>query len=1258
MGDVYLGFDNQIAQLVAIKILKQQEGDRLLQFKREFRALADVTHQNLVCLYDFVIADNISFFSMEYVQGSTMLHAVRIPESHHASPGTQHPSSEMLVEDDDPTTDLGILSSTPHAKQKRTEHVSTASIHPERLRDVLRQLATAIAALHQMGHLHRDIKPSNILVEHSGRVVVLDFGIISTLRISEERTPNDQLLSAGTPAYMAPELFSSGGAASTASDWYAFGTIIYQALAGRIPYQGSTALISASKLSVDVVPPATLCPNAPADLLPLCMALLQRDPKNRPTTEQILERLGAASSTVVHIARADTDTFVGRTNELSTLETAFEGLQNGAGDTILLRGQSGMGKSALCQYFLETLQTSADVVVLSGRCFQRESVPYKALDGVMDAAYHFLAKQDPLHRAQYLPTDMTALSRAFPVLTPLMETAAESSHIEIGQDWQRRAQAAVEDLLSRIAAHHPLVVSIEDLHWSDTDSVAFLLRLMGDGQLPLLFIGTLRSEAEEDSPALRAIREQLSGDDKHQEAYGNAHIIEVLPLEPAALQRLATNLLNGAGDTDLVVRIADEAAGSPYLLQELAHFVTHNKANRTLTDISLDSLITTRLNEVSEAARQLLQVVAVAGWRVPRTLVEQVSGLKGDRRRTLLELTNGRFLRVSEHSDALELYQGKVAEVATGHMSQSEVRAIHHALAAALDNMPRGTDTYLFPLAEHYALAADPEKKARCFEVNLMAAQRAANSYAFEQARVFYTQAHQAIGTDEHRADSSFYLGWGNAAALIGRNDEAAAALNSALEKATTPEQKAAALFALSRLKMTQLDSDTAATLIAQGLNELGISMPTGSLWRVILTLPGLYRRIRTMRRQDFSATVGADSSTLARTRLKFHLLSELSYIAYFQMDRIRMIQSTIGASRHGILLGPSPELIIWLSLSGIIAAIAGKPRWCISAFEYGNTFAKRLGDPEATARLQIFEGVATHFLGDVQDAQARCEHALTSQEHLLENQDYLTCTADLTWNLLMRGYAKEAWAWTERGLHRISITRNSARASMGHTFRCYAGPELAMTGNSAAGFRHLNEFRQLLQEVDLPAWHHAQHLAHRLWAMALAGNHGLDFDEVLSQWKNLRHNPKRIPQQIRHAYIAITHVMLTRLEGSDASRSSHRPAVKHAQRALKHLEQASGHPTLRAHLLVLQGKFYRIERESKRAETFLTEALELARQYDNPWVEYMGHQEQALLADYNNDHAIAAEHRQRCSILLSQHAWDNSVVEVYNVPTPSEETT
>src|SRR5262249_17156576 len=156
-------------------------------------------------------------------------------------------------------------------------------------------LALAIAALHQAGKVHRDIKPSNILVTRDDRLVLLDFGLVAEVGGSPRDSSQRDVV--GTAMYMAPEQ-AHGRAVGPAADWYSFGVLLYEALTGRPPHVGPSALeILTKKQQYEPPPPrARTSRFVPRDLDGLCADLLSRNPADRPSQREILERIGAEAT--------------------------------------------------------------------------------------------------------------------------------------------------------------------------------------------------------------------------------------------------------------------------------------------------------------------------------------------------------------------------------------------------------------------------------------------------------------------------------------------------------------------------------------------------------------------------------------------------------------------------------------------------------------------------------------------------------------------------------------------------------------------------------------------------------------------------------------------------------------------------------------------------------------------------------------------------------------------------------------------------
>ena len=165
------------------------------------------------------------------------------------------------------------------------------ALNLDRLRQMLTQLTEGVLALHESGKLHRDIKPSNVLVTRDGRLVLLDFGLVTEIAPALTHT----LDAVGTPAYMSPEQIA-GLPLTRASDWYNVGAMLYQALTGQLPFVGSVLDVMQRKQESEPPPPREVSPGVPHDLDILCEGLLRRDPSQRPSGLDVLRALKGVSA--------------------------------------------------------------------------------------------------------------------------------------------------------------------------------------------------------------------------------------------------------------------------------------------------------------------------------------------------------------------------------------------------------------------------------------------------------------------------------------------------------------------------------------------------------------------------------------------------------------------------------------------------------------------------------------------------------------------------------------------------------------------------------------------------------------------------------------------------------------------------------------------------------------------------------------------------------------------------------------------------
>ncbi|HZJ68077.1 MAG TPA: serine/threonine-protein kinase, partial [Kofleriaceae bacterium] len=337
-----------------------------------------------------------------------------------------------------------------------------------RLRGAMTQLAAGLGFLHAAGKVHRDVKPSNVLC-CDDRVVLLDFGLASAGGDSAR---------AGTLWYMAPEQHR-GERIGPAADWYAVGVMLWAALAGQLPFTGDERELVAAKLRG----PPTL--EGPSDLVVLASSLLDPDPDRRPSDQAVLERLGAPAP-----ARIAATPFIGRGCELAALRAAWAEARRTTA-TVLMRGPSGVGKSALLARFADELRGDG-AIVLHGRCHERVAMPYKAVHGIAAALAAYL-RGDPEARAIAVAArDVGLLPEVFPSLIEIEElegAARAAPTIRDPQQRRTRVFDAFAGLIARLAEHAPLALMIDDLQWADRDGLALLHHVATAAHARVLVVG-------------------------------------------------------------------------------------------------------------------------------------------------------------------------------------------------------------------------------------------------------------------------------------------------------------------------------------------------------------------------------------------------------------------------------------------------------------------------------------------------------------------------------------------------------------------------------------------------------------------------------------------------------------------------------------------------------------------------------------------------------------------------------------------------
>ncbi len=912
-GDVYQVFDRVRGERVALKTLRNLAPSALGLFKNEFRTPVRVVHPNLVLLHDLESDNGRWFFTMELVEGTDLL---------------RH------------------LESTPPGTPARVAA----------LRPLASQLAGGLAALHRAGRLHRDIKPSNVLVTPGGRVVVVDFGL------AVEITAGAPEALVGSAAYMAPEV-AGRASLGPAADWYSYGVVLYHAATGRLPFEGTGVEVLLARMQHDAPPPRRCAPALPAGFDALCVRLLARDPAARPDADEIL----AATASEGWAGRARERTlvpappmeggFVGRDGELVTLRRAFDETRAGRPVVARLHGASGIGKSSLAQAFVDGLRRDGAALALQGRCYERESVPFKALDGLIDAVARDLAARSPVERAALVPPSLGALAEVFPALCAVSPEALAPVD---PAERRRGVSQALDALLARLAAAQPLVLVLDDAQWGDADSAVLLAESLRR-QRSVLLVVCDRGDSAAPGAFLPALAGALRGVAWREALVG--------PLEPAAAEGLARDLLPGAAGRH-AARVAHESGGNPFFVHELAR-MARTGAPGTESALTLDGVWHARLEELPPDARRLLSAVAVAGCPLPEAAALRAAHAGVGARAALRLLGAVNLVRtVGPRGDEVVAFHDRVRDAVVAALDPGALAGWHRDVAEALE-VHGGAEPET--LATHLRAAGDAAAAGRYFA---LAAARAMRSLAFDRAAELYRAAMASGGAStDTNADGvrALRAGLAEALAALGRGPEAAREFLAACagaEGSTALGWRLRAADAL--LRSGHLDEGL--PLIREVMAAVGLAMPATPAQ----ALAGLAVRRAALALRGMDHTERPASEVPPEVLLRI----DACWTVATALGVVDVVRSADVQTRHLLLAlqaGEPFRVARGLAVEAAAGAVAGEAAGARARALLARAYAigERLTDPTATGIAQAMDALAQWSAGRWRTGLGLAERAL-----------------------------------------------------------------------------------------------------------------------------------------------------------------------------------------------------------------------------------------------------------------------------------------
>jgi len=625
---------------------------------------------------------------------------------------------------------------------------------------IAKSVCLGLEYAHSKGIVHRDLKPGNVLFSADGTVKIGDFGLALAVDLSR-LTQSGMMV--GTFHYMPPEQ-AMGGEVTAKADLYSLGAMFYEMVTGRPPFVGDDAYgIIGQHINTPPVSPSWHRPELTPALEALILQLLEKDPQRRPASathvRQALESIEAGTISQAPSREAPAvagsplyrRVFVGREAELRQLQSGFDGAMSGQGALVMVVGEPGIGKTALCEQ-LSTYVTLRGGKTLVGHCYEEGSLslPYLAF---VEALRSYVLTRDAKDLRKELGTGAADVAR---IVSEIRERLKVKLRPPGNPEEERyRLMQAVTGFLSNAATVQPLLVVLEDLHNADKGTLEMLTHVSRNLTGTRLFlVGTYRDiEVDRTHPLSAALAEL-----RRVSTYGR---VALRGLNADEVRRMLENITGQDVPWGLAEAVHRQTEGNPLFVQEVVRYlaeeglITREQGRwRATRDTPLEmsipeglrDVIGKRLSRLSTECNRLLSVAAVIGREFRLKVLQRVAGVAEDELITALDEAK-RAAVVEERSAVAAAVTYRFAHAFFRQTLYEEIIAprrirLHQQVAKALEELYASRlEEHATELAEHFSHSSDPSDLAKAVSYGEMAAQRALTVYAYGEAVRLLEQA-------------------------------------------------------------------------------------------------------------------------------------------------------------------------------------------------------------------------------------------------------------------------------------------------------------------------------------------------------------------------------------------------------------------------------------------------------------------------------------------------------------------------------------
>jgi tetratricopeptide (TPR) repeat protein len=650
------------------------------------------------------------------------------------------------------------------------------------------QTAQCLVFAHAKGIIHRDLKPGNVWLDDNGDAKIGDFGL--AIATDRSRLTVEKLM-VGTVNYMPPEQ-ATGGEVTPRADLYSLGAMLYEMSTGRVPFMGDDDIAVISQhVNTPPVAPSWHNRTIPRTLDSLILRLMSKNPDERlQTADEVIIALDAVDLSIADDSHEDQSTsldsmaggvFVGRHREMDQLKSIFEDVLSGRGRLVTLVGEPGIGKTRTAQE-LATYANMRGADVYWGRSYESGGAP--SYWPWVQAIRSYVANTEPDALRNQMGSSASVIAEVVSDVREKLPDLTEPPHIDDPESARFRLFDSVATFLKQASNSTPIVLMLEDLHWSDKPSLMlleFVARELANSKI--LIVGNYRDvELNRRHPLSVTL-----GDLTRERLFER---VVLRGLQRHDVQQFIERAAGIAPPTALVDAVQTQTEGNPLFVTETVRLliqegdITVGKAiggGTTSWEIRIPEgvreVIGRRLDRLSERCNDLLTLAAVIGRQFRFDILKELSEetTEGQLLDALDEALSARL--VEELPEEVGFYQfthASMQETLTEELSHTRAVRMHALIAVALEQH-YGADSanHAEELVEHFAEAETVLGTEKLTKYSIIAGDAAAAALAWESAFNFYKIAIDAGPNPPTDPDTArLFARAGHALASLRRIDE------------------------------------------------------------------------------------------------------------------------------------------------------------------------------------------------------------------------------------------------------------------------------------------------------------------------------------------------------------------------------------------------------------------------------------------------------------------------------------------------------